>query len=191
MNELFSEIEIAHYKRNDVEIVFSEKLIHPDDTIRDIKHKIVNEIVEHQKKSKTKAFSLSVEEVYIFGLAEKDLDMVKLYQEITENDTKRLTKEKFYQYATNISTNPYILDSKGGLEKGGLEKGGLEKGGLHNDIFTYEQWSGLSKSGLRTVYIPIGMEFETAYDFMFPTNPYKNQPWTEPIRYESSPKNAT
>ena len=97
MNELFSEIEIAHYKRNDVEIVFSEKLIHPDDTIRDIKHKIVNEIVEHQKKSKTKAFSLSVEEVYIFGLAEKDLDMVKLYQEITENDTKRLTKEKFYQ----------------------------------------------------------------------------------------------
>ena len=180
MNELFSEIEIAHYKRNDVEIVFSEKLIHPDDTIRDIKHKIVNEIVEHQKKSKTKAFSLSVEEVYIFGLAEKDLDMVKLYQEITENDTKRLTKEKFYQYATNISTNPYILD----------KSGGMEKGGLHNDIFTYEQWSGLSKSGLRTVYIPIGMEFETAYDFMFPTNPYKNQPWTEPIRYESSPKNA-
>tara|TARA_B100001287_G_scaffold235848_1_gene208158 strand:+ start:24890 stop:30631 length:5742 start_codon:yes stop_codon:yes gene_type:complete len=178
MSAIFSEIELAFYKRNDVEIIFSENLIHPDDTIRDIKHKIVNEIVEFQKKSKTKEFMLSVEEIYMFGLSEKDLDMTKLYQEITDNDTKQLTKEKFFQYATNISSNPYDLD-----------KGDGEKGGLYNDVFTYEQWIGLSNSGLKELYTPIGMEFQNTYDFMFPTNPYKNQLWTETIRYESARNN--
>lgn len=178
MNAIFSEIELAFYKRNDVEIVFSDKLIHPDDTIRDIKHKIVNEVVEFYKKSSQKDFPLSVEEVYMFGLSEKDLDMIKLYQEITENDTKKLTKEKFFQYATNISTNPYRLD-----------KGDGEKGGLYNDVFTYDQWVELSESGLKKLYTPIGMEFQNTYDFLFPTNPYKNQLWTETIRYESAIKN--
>ena len=28
-----------------------------------------------------------------FGLSKKDLDMIKVYQEITENDTKKLTKD--------------------------------------------------------------------------------------------------
>ena len=178
MNAIFSEIELAFYKRNDVEIIFSEKLVHPDDTIRDVKHKIVNEVVEYYKNSNSKDFPLSVEEIYMFGLSEKDLDMIKLYQEITENDTKPITKEKFFQYATNISTNPYKLD-----------KGEGDKGGLYNDIFTYDQWIELSESGLKKLYTPIGMEFQNYYDFLFPTNPYKNQLWTETIRYKSADKN--
>ena len=40
MNDLFSEIEIAHHKAHNVEVVFSTRLIHTDDTIRTIKHKI-------------------------------------------------------------------------------------------------------------------------------------------------------
>ena len=177
-NAIFSEVENAFYKRHDVEIIISDQLIHADDTIRDIKHKIVNEVIEFYKKSKIKAFSLSVEELYMFGLSQKDLDMIKLYQEITENDTKKLTKEKFFQYATNISSDPYMLD-----------KGDGERGGLYNDVFTYEQWISLSTSNIKDIYTPIGMEFQNYYDFMFPTNPFKNQLWTESIRYESSTKN--
>lgn len=175
---VFSDLERAYYKRHDVEIIYSDKLIHADDTIRDIKHKIVVEVLEFHKGAKTKDFSLSVEELYMFGLSKKDLDMIKLYQEITENDTKRLTKEKFFQYATNISSDPYVLDKEDG-----------EIGGLYSDIFSYEQWVGLATSGLKEIYVPVGMEFQTNYDFMFPTNPYKNQLWTETIRYESEIKN--
>jgi len=177
-NAIFSEVEIAFYKRHDVEIIISDQLLHTDDTIRDIKHKIVNEVIDFHKKSKLKEFALSVEELYLFGLSKKEIDMIKLYQKITENDTKQLTKEKFFQYATNISSDPYILD-----------KGDGDRGGLYSDIFTYEQWIELSTSDMREIYTPIGMEFQEYYDFMFPTNPFKNQLWTESIRYESSTKN--
>jgi hypothetical protein len=175
---IFSEVEMAFYKRHDVEMIISDQLIHADDTIRDIKHKIVNEVIDFQKKSKAKQFALSVEELYLFGLSKKEIDMVKLYQKITENDTKKLTKEKFFQYATNISSDPYILDNGDG-----------ERGGLYNDIFSYEQWIELSSSNTKDIYSPIGMEFQEYYDFMFPTNPFKNQLWTESIRYENSAKN--
>ena len=72
--------------------------------------------------------------------------MEQLYQEVTEDDTKKLTKERFFQYATNISTDPYVLDN-----------GDADKGGLMNDTFTYDQWMQLSKSVPKDSYSPIGM----------------------------------
>ena len=107
---------------------------------------------------------MSIEELYLFTSQQRFLDMEQLYQEITEDDTKKLTKERFFQYATNISADPYVLDN-----------GDADKGGLMNDIFTYDQWMQLSKSGTKEIFVPIGMEFQDHYDFMYPTNPYKNQ----------------
>ena len=176
MSDIFSEIEIAYYKEKDVHVVFSEQLLNKDDSIRDIKHKIVNELLELNKKNKQ--FSLSIEELYLFTSQQKFLDMEQLYQEVTEDDTKKLTKERFFQYATNISADPYVLDN-----------GDADKGGLMNDTFTYDQWMQLSKSGPKDVFIPIGMEFQDHYDFMYPSNPYKNQLWTEPVRYQISSQN--
>ena len=176
MSDIFSEIEIAYYRDKDVHVVFSEQLLNKDDSIRDIKHKIVNELLELNKKNKQ--FSLSIEELYLFTSQQRFLDMEQLYQEITEDDTKKLTKERFFQYATNISADPYVLDN-----------GDADKGGLMNDVFTYDQWMQLSKSGTKEIFVPIGMEFQDHYDFMYPSNPYKNQLWTEPVRYQISSQN--
>ena len=33
------------------------------------------------------------------------------------------------------------------------------------------------------------MEFQEQYDFRLPSNPYNNQLWTQPIRYDMSAKN--
>ncbi len=177
MEDIFSNIELQYYEEKNVQIIFSNQLLHKDDTIRSIKYKLINEFLELSKKKQfTK--SISVEEMYLFGNQEKYLDMIQLYQEITDNDKKKLTKERFFQYSTNISANPYDLDD-----------GTPEKGGLNNDVFTYEQWMNLCESGPKEIFVPIGMEFREYYDFMFPTNPYKNQLWTEPVRYEVSTKN--
>ena len=177
MTDIFSKIELQYYQEKEVQLIFSNQLIHKDDTIRSIKFKLMNEFLELSKKNKH-SHHVSIEEIYMFGLQEKYLDMVQLYQDIVDNDKKKLTKERFFQYATNISTNPYDLDD-----------GTPEKGGLNNDIFTYEQWMNLCESGPREMFVPIGMEFREYYDFMFPSNPYKNQLWTEPVRYEVSQKN--
>ena len=104
----------------------------------------MNELLELNKRNKQ--YSLSIEELYLFTSQQKFLDMEQLYQEITEDDAHKLTKERFFQYATNISADPYVLDN-----------GDVNKGGLMNDIFTYEQWMKLSKTGPKEVFIPIGM----------------------------------
>lgn len=176
-SSLFSDIELSYYKEKNVSIIFSDELILSDDTLRDIKYKVVKEIVKFSEKNKQKML-LSVDEIYMFALNEKYLDMIMLYQEITENDTKKLTKERFFQYATNISVDPYVLDN-----------GSKDKGGLYNDIFTYDQWNSLCDSGSKEIYVPLGMEFQEKYDFLFPTNPFKNQLWTEPVRYQYSNNN--
>ena len=177
MEDIFSKIELHYYREKEVQLIFSDQLIHKDDTIRSIKFKLMNEFLELSKQNKHSP-TVSIEEMYMFGHQEKYLDMIQLYQEIIDNDKKKLTKERFFQYATNISTNPYDLDD-----------GTPEKGGLNNDVFTYEQWMNLCESGPREMFVPIGMEFREYYDFMFPSNPYKNQLWTEPVRYELSEKN--
>lgn len=178
LSEIFSEIEISYYKEKDIVIVFSKQLIHKDDTMRTIKYKIIKEILEFSKKHKQDLQNVSVEELYLFALQEKYVNMEKLYQQITQDDVVKLTKERFFQYATNISADPYVLDD-----------GSKKKGGLYNDIFTFEQWMELGESGKKELFIPLGMEFQNSYDFMFTTNPYKHQLWTETIRYSPSQKN--
>lgn len=175
--EIFSQIEIQYYQEKEVEIIFSNQLIHKDDSVRSIKYKLIQEFLELRKKNKHLP-TISLEEIYLFGVQEKYLDMVQLYQEITDNDKKTLTKERFFQYAINISADPYVLDD-----------GTKKKGGLMEETFSYEQWMELCDSGPRELFVPIGMEFRENYDFMFPSNPYKNQLWTEPVRFQFSTKN--
>ena len=178
LSDMFSEIELKYYQEKDVNIVFSNELILKDDTIRSIKYKIVKELLDFSKKNKSTLIDLSIEELYLFSSSEKYLDMVQLYQEITKNDTLKLSKERFFQYATNISADPYVLND-----------GSKDHGGLYNDVFSYDQWINLCDSGKKEIFIPVGMEFQSDYDFMFTSNPYKNQLWTEPIRYEINKKN--
>jgi hypothetical protein len=177
LTTIFSETELIHYKENDVEIIFSPRLIHKDDSIHEIKLKIVAQLVEHHTTSAKSAYHLSTDEIYLFGNASKDVDMVKLFQEITQDEKLPLTKERFFQHLTNISADPYVLDT------------GDSKKTLNRDVFHYDDWMAVAKSGIRNIFAPIGMEFQGEYDFRFPGNPYNNQVWTQPIRYELSSKN--
>ena len=108
---IFSETELLHYKENDVDIVLSSRLIYKDDNIHEIKQKIVAELIEHNEKRDKGVYHLSVDELYLFANTQKDLDMMKLFQEITDNDKIPLTKERFFQFLINISADPYILES--------------------------------------------------------------------------------
>ena len=154
LSDMFSEIELKYYQEKDVNIVFSNELILKDDTIRSIKYKIVKELLDFSKKNKSALVDLSIEELYLFSSSEKYLDMVQLYQEITKNDTLKLSKERFFQYATNISADPYVLND-----------GSKDHGGLYNDVFSYDQWINLCDSGKKEIFIPVGMEFQSNYDF--------------------------
>jgi hypothetical protein len=138
----------------------------------------VAELVEHNKTYSTGIYSLSIDELYLFGKSNKDLDMIKFYQDVTNNEKIPLTKELFFQHVTNISADPYILESTSDLSNP-----------LNKDVFNYDDWMSVSKSGIRELFVPIGMEFQDTYDFRYPSNPYHNQLWTQPLRYEMSQTN--
>lgn len=169
---IFSDIEIAYHKSHETEIIYVDALLHLDDTIRNVKHKIVQELSQHNKKG---GFSISVEELYLFSMSKKELDMVSLYKDITgEEEEREMTREMFFQYATNIHADPY-------------EK--LDEATLSKPVFGYDEWMALSDSASKEVFAPVGMKFQESFDFLFPTNPYKNQLWSELVRYQSHPQN--
>ena len=186
MTELFSDTQIAYYKALDppVEIIFSEHLIHKEDTIQMVKKKIIIELSnytqrdknvfsENPKKHKSQ-ISISLDELYLFTETKADLDMNKIYQMATKNETIPLTKERFFQYALNLNINPFISEKNDILER---------------DTFTYKDWSMLSKSGIHEIFVPLGMRFQDEYEYLFSANPHHIQVWTETVRFEMSPKN--
>ena len=175
LSTIFSETELIHYKENDVNIVFSARLIHKDDTIHEIKQKIVAELIDFQMNHDKSKYNISVDELYLFGNTTKDLDMVKFFQDVTEDEKIPLSKERFFQYLTNISADPYVLEANYSTENP-----------LDRDVFHYDDWMAAAKSGVRNMFAPIGMEFQEQYDFRFPCNPYNNQIWTQPIQYEQT-----
>ena len=85
LTTIFSEIELMHFKENHIDRVFSNRLIHRDDTIREIKQKIVLELIEYKTKHDSGKYNLSLDELYLFASSYKDLDMVKFYQDATNN----------------------------------------------------------------------------------------------------------
>ena len=180
--ELFSDIQLAYFAENNVDIVFADAFIYKDDSIRKVKRKIVQELSRHGKESKTGYSQLSLEEVYMFSTIERDIDMNEVYREITENETIPLTKERFFQYAINLNFDPYKLNTEVVSEKNKTDL-------LAKDVFSYDDWVALGVSGLHRIFTPIGMNFQDQYDLRFPANPYHNQVWTEPVRFQMSPKN--
>ena len=62
LKELISDLELSLHEINGVEYVFSDQLIHPDDSIRVLKKKIIAEMGMD---------SIAYEELYLFGFVKR------------------------------------------------------------------------------------------------------------------------
>jgi len=181
-HEIFSDIQLAYFADKGVDVVFSDAFIYKDDTIRKIKRKIVQELTRYAKDKQRGGSSLSLEELYLFSTASVEIDMNELYREITGDETIPLTKERFFQYASNLNLDPYVLHNIATSD-------GKASDVLTKDVFSYDDWTALGNTASHQIYRPIGMEFQDHYDYRFPVNPYHNQLWTEPVRFQVSSKN--
>lgn len=165
LKELFSDIELALHEINNVEYIFSERLIHPDDSIRVIKKKIIAEIGID---------SIAYEELYLFGFMKTRIDMKDLYQKITKNETVEISKELFQQIAINVNA----------------DIASVKKIDFEKDYYSYDDFMELQNSSNGTVSInkPIGIEFHNYYDFSFSANPFHIHSHSA-NNYEMDPKN--
>ena len=90
--EIFTNKELENIHSNKIQVVFSNQMIHFDDSIGTIKIKILTEI--------KKPFSL--EEIYLFCQKMETLNAVSLYQSLTQNKKLELTKIRLEQFVSNV-----------------------------------------------------------------------------------------
>jgi hypothetical protein len=98
IHEFFSEIEWNVINEKNIPIYFSELQIHIDDTLLDVKLKIV-------KAYSDLDISFSEEEIYLFGETKKKLSAIHIYDTITLNRKKFITKSKLKYFLSNIILN--------------------------------------------------------------------------------------
>jgi hypothetical protein len=165
LKELFSDIELALHKINNVEYIFSDQLIHPDDSIRVLKKKIIAEIGID---------SIAYEELYLFGFMKTRIDIKDIYQKITKNETVEISKEQFQQIAININANI----------------GSVKNIDFEKDNYSYDDFLELQNGSDGNIFVnkPIGIEFHNYYDFLFSANPFHIHSLAA-NNYEMDPKN--
>ena len=89
---VFSPIELTNIKEQNITVTILNGYIHSDDTISTIKTKII----------KYTNLRLSTAELYLFGIVKNKLDPSVLYNQLTQNDTLKLTKERICHLLLNI-----------------------------------------------------------------------------------------
>ena len=107
---IFSELQIAYFNEQNIEVVFSPFLIHKDDTIRTIKRKIIQETQEYYK-DKAESFFLSPEEMYLYSSKKLSFSPAQLFKEITQEKRNTITKEEYFHYASLLNLKPFLKNT--------------------------------------------------------------------------------
>jgi hypothetical protein len=93
---LFTQDEWSLIEKQNINIVFSDDIIYLDDTISDIKLKIIRAFPTKE---------LSYKELYLFGEVKKKLSSVQVYENLSQNKKINITKNILDQFLSNIILN--------------------------------------------------------------------------------------
>jgi hypothetical protein len=93
---LFTHDEWSLIEKQNINIIFSDDIIYLDDTISDVKLKIIRSIPTKE---------ISYKELYLFGEVKKKLFSVQVYENLTQNKKINITKNILDQFLRNIILN--------------------------------------------------------------------------------------
>ena len=140
---IFSEFELTKIYNEDIPITFFAETLHIDDTIMTIKGKII----ENTK------LSISLPEIYLYGIRREKLSLQTLYEKLTQDDEITLTRERLLQFLQNFVRFD-INDFKS-----------LEEGEFRNALLPYTQLPEL-------IRFPIGQKFIMKKNFPYMVSPF-------------------
>jgi hypothetical protein len=148
LGDWFSEIEINDINRNHTEVLFSDKCIHYDDTVRTIKRKVLGEMDPN---------ALSYPELYLFTKIKQDIDLFHIYQTITQNDKNYFHSNMLGQLMQNLHLpNEVTLNTP------------EQETYSYDDLLKYLP----VVNKIHDVNIPIGQKFSTYRDLLYSANPF-------------------
>ena len=148
IDELFDDLEITNMKLHNTEVMFTGSIIHSDDTIQTIKHKLLKEIGLDNHV---------YENLYLYAKSRQIVNLWDLYQNVTQNEENPLTQSKFGQLLIHLRvSNEFISDIP------------------VKPLYTYQDLLEYFKKNEVEVdlFIPIGQKFASTYDYLFSGNPH-------------------
>jgi hypothetical protein len=163
MNELFSEIELQEFQVYNTEIKFSKQQIHKDDSIGSIKTKIIHELGIQ---------NISYNEIYLFSKITEKINLLRIYQEITQNSQNDLRNSMLIQLLKTLNIDKNVIHEFVEKEKYNYEDL------LKFDIQEHSQ----------DITIPLGLKFAKSKNLLFSSNPFELVPNELPI-YQTNIEN--
>ena len=101
--DVFNSEELRSIAENNIDVEFVNIAIRLDDSIEEIKRKIIVILKDN----------ISFDEIYLFSLKEESVNLVSSYQNITQNEKLDLTKDRLDQFLLNfIDVDISGLDDK-------------------------------------------------------------------------------
>jgi len=156
--ELFRDIELNKFKLENTKIIQVNALISQDDSIRNIKKKILH--VMNQK-------NLALEEMYLFYRdVEKHIEPRQFYQQVTNKGKNKLFGRHFGQILMNC-----------GFEEKNTQNVPYKNEYYYSDIVSFN----ITEINL---YKPLGFVFSDFYDYNFSGNPFQVLQ-TEQVTFEN------
>ena len=148
IDELFDDLEITNMKLNNTRVTYSGQIIHNDDTIQTIKHKLLKELGLDDHV---------YEDLYLYAKSSQNINLWDLYQTVTHNDAYPLTQNKFGQLLIHLNVSEEFVSN--------IPVKPLYS---YNDLLEYFKKNDLEID----MYIPIGQKFASNYDYLFSGNPH-------------------
>ena len=164
LEQLFSDDEIEMVESSQIKIHYDSQILHLDDSIITIKTKIQIAIKGDKERqgvitdSSLSGRQIPIESIYMFSNIHYDVDVIELYQQITKNEKRELSKELFGQLLNNLTIPPSIIDNI-----------------KVKDEYSFEDILGIMDSSSNTntiLKIPIGQMFMNHKEYTFSANPF-------------------
>ena len=171
LKEIFSDDEREQLKTHFPTLVFSSQQIHPDDSIRILKKKLLRELgVEN----------VSYPEIYLYCKIHETIPFMKFFYEKTKDDEllttgsvssraigneSAFTKNMVGQLFMNMGVSPESIDSF---------QENIKTHFTYDDILPYIQ------SSLHVSSVSLGQKFALYNDYLFSASPYDVLPSSEP-----------
>jgi hypothetical protein len=151
---LFSDEENTEYLEGEVDVVFSNQYIHNDDSIFTIKNKIIHEFEDNQK-------TVAYDTLYLFTMIRNQIDMMELYQTITQKGRVDFTQTML----ANLLLNTGIVPMKSISEKSNY---------FYEDLISIlvPEIDNEKSGDIFHLQIPLGLQFSEKRNLLFVSNPY-------------------
>ena len=153
-NNFFNEEEWTNIKQQNIPTTIIPHFIHSDDTVITIKRKLV----------KFLRLNISTKEIYIFGVSEKVLNPVEIFNNLSQNEKIKVTYERICGFLENIIQTNAEKTSEC-----------LDTIGESKEEYTFDDLLMLNNFSWETpkkITFPVGQKLILKNPLLFTSNPY-------------------